>query len=85
MKRKRAKLKVGDPVDVVAIDHSTDDHEGWRLPRDHMKVEPMTLRVRGFYMGKDKDTIKIAFAQCGEAYSTTWILPYKTIVSIKKN
>lgn len=65
-----AKLRLGDIVEVTALDHSSIDHEGWRDAKELQEEKPHTMRVVGYYLGEDKDCMWVAFASCATKYST---------------
>lgn len=80
------KFKEGDPVEITAMDHSSDDTiEGWRTAAECMDSQPEFMCIRGFYIGEDRFTMKIAFARCGDSYSTVFnVLKSAIVKQVKK-
>ena len=78
---KNIKFKEGDPIEIQAVDHTSDDSaEGWRPAAEAMKSTPHTLWVRGYYVGEDAATVKVAFAKCDGHYSTIFNVAKGTIL-----
>lgn len=72
----KVKLKVGDLIEIVTTDHTSDDsQEGWRLPDEISEEGPLELRAVGYYVGEDVKSYKLAMAKCGDHYSTFWYIP----------
>jgi len=78
-------FKVGDPIELVALDHTSDDTvEGWVPASAAMKLTPHKIYVRGYFVGEDEFTIKVAFAKCAGTFSTFFNVIKGTIVEAKK-
>jgi hypothetical protein len=79
----KRKLKVGDLVEITALDHTT--HDGpWGRAEDLVKsATPDHLKIVGYYIGTDCKCIQLAMGW-GEngSYTTKWMIPKSTITSI---
>lgn len=81
----REKMTPGDPIELLVLDHSSDDTvEGWRTQEEVMESKPEFLAVRGYWVGEDKHTVKVAFAKCGGSYSTIFNVVKSAIVKQTK-
>lgn len=79
------KLQIGDLIEIVTFDHTSDDTvEGWREPKDVIHEPPFELRVAGYYVGEDDKTIKIAMARAGSTFSTFWYVLKNPNMTITK-
>jgi len=76
-------FKAGDPIEIVAVDHTTEDGDGWKTEEEVMKFTPLNLHVRGYYVGEDDLAIKVAFSKCGDSFGTIFNIIKGTIVKIK--
>ena len=80
---KKKKLKVGDLVEITALDHTT--HDGpWATPQGLLdSATPDHLCVSGYYIGTKDKCIQLAMGQGdGGAYTTKWMIPKSTITKI---
>lgn len=79
---KKHQIKVGDLIEVAAIDHTTDDNDGWSDPEDLLKAKPEILEVAGYYLGETKDTFRLAMCRVGHSYGTQFIVLKKAIIRL---
>ena len=80
----KKKLKIGDRVEITAVDHTTSD-KGWEKPADLIRGEtPANLSVIGYYLGEEKNIIHLAMGRCEDTYGTKWMIPTKTVLKIHK-
>lgn len=82
-RKKKEELQVGDLVEVVAYDHTSDDtKEGWRTAEESKEVTPWTLKVVGYLTAADQNTITLAMAHCGGKFTTFWVVPRGSIIEM---
>lgn len=79
------KLKVGDLIEVVAVDHTSDDTNGWLKPEELIKAEPERIAVVGYYLGETKNTLRLAMAKAGNVYGTQFMILKGTIETVRRS
>ncbi len=79
------KLKTGDAVEVLVIDHSTNNPEGWQTKAEILSEPPELMAIRGYYVGETSKIMYLAFAKCGSSFSTTFLVVKSAIVKIAKS
>jgi hypothetical protein len=78
------KLKVGDRVEITAVDHSTDD-KSWNTAEKLVEDStPSILNILGYFIGEDKLSYQLAMGKSEEAFATKWMIPKQTILKIHK-
>lgn len=80
---KKRKLKIGDLVEITALDHTT--HDGpWDKAEELLKsATPDHLTVAGYYIGRDNKCVQLAMGQSeSKAFTTKWMIPQSTITKI---
>ncbi len=79
------KLKIGDLLEVTALDHTTFDGP-WGKAEDLVKSStPDHLTVSGYFIGKENKCLQLAMGQSeGNAFTTKWMIPLSTITKIVK-
>jgi len=64
------KLKVGEPLEILTLDHTSDDSkEGWHEAKQ-FKSAPSKIAIRGYFVGQTKFYITLAMAKAGDSFGT---------------
>ena len=79
----KRKLKIGDLVEITALDHTTFDGPWDRAEKLVAGSTPDHLTVAGYYIGKGNKCVQLAMGQSeAQAFTTKWMIPISTIVKI---
>jgi hypothetical protein len=79
---KKINFKVGDVVEVTALDHASVDSK-W-LSKDEAMTQGHTyLKVVGYVVGQDKKLLVLAMGHTEGDYGLIWQVPKSTIQEIK--
>ena len=78
-------MKIGDLVEVVSDDHTTDDKMGW-LDLDEInerELGPSPISTVGYFVGKNKKCWIFAMGYCDGAYTGFWFVPRNKFTKFK--
>lgn len=64
------------------MDHTSDDTGGWKDADEAMRSTPSVIHTRGYYVGEDAISVKIAFAKCDDSFSTIFSVAKGTIMQM---
>ena len=78
---KKHLIKVGDLLEIEAIDHTTSDND-WSDRDDLLKINPEILQVAGYYLGETRNTFRLAMCKVGDSYGTQFIVLKKAIIRL---
>ena len=80
----KLKLKEGDLVVIEALDHFSDDPEGWHSAADAQKISPVTIHIVGWLVNEDADYVTVAQAKGQGNYTTFFKVVKGTIKKISR-
>lgn len=82
-RRNGKSFQVGDPIEIAAFDHSSEDFEGWKNPEELVDHALTVMQLRGWYVSEDNMTVKVAFAKCDKSFSTIFTVLKNVIARVQ--